>query len=94
MGQENRLSDNIPIQPLQNLDRLQRRKSIATHVRHGRQSNRIFVVQSVSKHESLQVVNGVASSIVCHSDMDDLSVNTTQKDHAGSNTIQAQIKKA
>ena len=94
VGQENRLSDNIPIQPVQNLDRLQRRKNIATHVRHCRQSNRIFVVQSVSKREALQVVNGVASSIVCHSDMDDLSINTTQKDHAGPNTIQAQIKKA
>ena len=63
VGQENRLSDNIPIQPVQNLDRLQRRKSIA-HMYATVGNQIVFVVQSVSKREALQVINGVASSIV------------------------------
>ena len=87
VGQENRLSDNIPLQPVQNLDRLQRRKSVAAHVRLCRLSNRIFVVQSVSKQEALPVVNGVASSICCHSDIIDKDINTELEDDTDPNTV-------
>ena len=70
LGQETRFSDNIPFQQVQSLDQLSKRKTLATHVRRCRRSNRIFVVQSVSKQNAVPVVNRVAASIHCHSDTD------------------------
>ena len=70
LGQETRFSDNIPFQQVQSLDQLSKRKTLATHVRRCRRSNRIFVVQSVSKQYAVPVVNRVAASILCHSDSD------------------------
>lgn len=65
-GQKTRLIDQIPFASAQLIDKIIRRKELAAHVWHCRESNRIFVVRCIAKRKTLETVSEVAGSVVCH----------------------------
>jgi len=62
-GQEKRFIDKIPFSPLFLIDKILRRKQIASNFWHCRESNRIFVVTSISKKGADELALEVSSSI-------------------------------
>lgn len=66
LGQEKRLIDNLPLSPIFVIDKILRRKQIATSFWHCKKSNRIFVVMAISKRGASELAVQVASSIQCH----------------------------
>jgi hypothetical protein len=68
-GQEKRLRDRIPLYPIFSLDRIFRRKQVASSLWHCRKSNRIFVVMAMAKRGTSELTSQVASSIHCHEEM-------------------------
>lgn len=68
IGQEKRFIDRIPISPLFIIDKILRRKQIASRFWHCKESNRIYVVTAISKKGADELVSQVVSSIKCHGD--------------------------
>lgn len=66
MGQEKRFIDNLPLSPVFAIDKILRRKQIASFLWHCKKSNRIFVVTAISKKGTGELASEVASSIRCH----------------------------
>jgi len=67
-GQEKRFIDKIPISPLSAIDKILRRKQVASYFWHCKESNRIFVITATSKKGADELVTQVASSIQCYDD--------------------------
>ena len=69
VGQEKRFIDNIPLSPIFALDKILRRKQIASSFWHCKKSNRIFVVMAISKGNAQELASQVTSSIQCHEEV-------------------------
>jgi hypothetical protein len=67
LGQEKRFFDKIPFSPLFVIDKILRRRQIAARFWYCKESNKIFVVMTISKKGADELVSQVASSIQCHS---------------------------
>ena len=65
-GRTKRFIDNLPLSPVFVIDKILRRKQIASYFWHCKKSNRIFVVMAMAKRETRELVSQVASSIQCH----------------------------
>lgn len=70
VGQDKRIIDKIPISPLFAIDKILRRKQIASTFWHCKKSNRIFVIMAMSKRGTRELTSQVASSIDCHAEID------------------------
>jgi hypothetical protein len=72
-GQAKRFIDKIPFSPLFAIDKLLRRKQIASYFWHCEESNRVFIVTAMSKKGADELVTQVASSINCHNDIQEIA---------------------
>lgn len=66
IGQQTRLYDGIPLTPVLTLDKLSKRTTLVFHLWRCNQSNRIYVIQSISNTDASSTVQKVAESIKCH----------------------------
>ena len=66
IGQQTRLYDNVPLTPVLMLDKLRKRTTLAFHIRHCYESNRIYVVQSIGRVDAEEIARQVADSIHRH----------------------------
>ncbi len=67
IGQQTRLYDSMPFSPVLILDKLRKRTRLTFCIRHCHHTNRIYVVQSIGRHEvSEKLAKEVAESIHCH----------------------------
>jgi len=71
LGQDKRLTDKIPFSPIFAVDKILRRKQIASSFWHCKVSNKIFVVMVMSKRGAGELAAQVASSIQCHEEEED-----------------------
>ena len=65
-GEETRVTDNIPIHSVQLANQIRKRKCFVAHIRHCYESNRIYVIQVVSKTDAVETAKLVADSIAMH----------------------------
>ncbi len=65
-GQDKRFIDKIPLSPIFAIDKVLRRKQVASSFWHCKTSNRIFVVMAMSKRGTSELASQVAASIHCH----------------------------
>jgi len=65
-GEETRVTDNIPIRSVQLANQIRKRKCFVAHIRHCYESNRIYVIQVVSKTDAVETAKLVADSIAMH----------------------------
>lgn len=68
LGQDKRIIDKIPFSPIFAIDKILRRKQVASTFWHCKKSNKIFVVMAMSKRGASELAAQVASSIKCHED--------------------------
>lgn len=66
IGQQTRLYDGIPLTPVLMLDKLSKRTTLVFHLWRCNDSNRIYVIQSISHTDASSTVQKVAESIECH----------------------------
>jgi len=78
IGHEKRFIDSIPLSPVFALDKVLRRKQIASSFWHCKKSNRIFVVMAISKKGANELVSQVASSIQCHENINENIISQVQ----------------
>ena len=65
-GEETRVTDNIPIHSVQLANQIKKRKCFIAHIRHCYKSNRIYVIQVVSKTDAIETAESVADSIALY----------------------------
>ena len=65
-GEETRVTDNIPIHSVQLANQIKKRKRFIAHIRHCYKSNRIYVIQVVSKTDAIETAESVADSIALY----------------------------
>ena len=65
-GQDKRFIDKIPLSPIFAIDRVLRRKQVASSFWHCEKSNKIFVVMAMAKRGTSELAAQVADSIHCH----------------------------
>lgn len=73
LGQDKRIIDKIPFSPIFAIDKILRRKQVASSFWHCKKSNKIFVVMAMSKRGAGELVAQVASSIQCHEEGEEVS---------------------
>ena len=73
LGQDKRMIDKIPFSPIFAIDKILRRKQIASSFWHCKKSNKIFVVMAMSKRGAGELAAQVASSIQCHEEGEEVS---------------------
>ncbi len=67
VGQQTRLYDSVPLGSVLVLDKLRKRTRLTFFIWHCHHTNRIYVVQSIGRHEtSEKLAQEVAKSIHCH----------------------------
>ena len=66
IGEQTRLYDGVPFSPVLMLDKLSKRTALVFHLWRCNQSNRIYVIQSISSTDVRSTVQKVAESIKCH----------------------------
>ena len=65
-GEETRVTDNIPIHSVQLANQIKKRKCFVAHIRRCYKSNRIYVIQVVSKTDATETAKLVADSIALY----------------------------